>query len=98
MVERFRRPDVAFMLIESEYADDKFSSAPSSMTLNTVAPGWTTPDWHLSFRHTLPPDSSLYQKQATTSIAFIDGHVTYFDASPGVGEPVHWTLKASNAD
>jgi prepilin-type N-terminal cleavage/methylation domain-containing protein len=93
-LDRFKRTSVAFLLIESEYANDVFSGPPSTMTLNgtSVIPGWTPPDKVPSFRHTLPPNPGDYQAQASSCFAYVDGHVTYQNAVKELLDPAHWSI------
>ena len=96
-LERFRRPDFMFLLIESEYADSTFmwqSGAPAVPVLNSdpTVPPYAGVGGGLAFRHVLPPLRSLYQFQATACYAYVDGHVQIVYPSMGPNDPQHMAL------
>jgi prepilin-type N-terminal cleavage/methylation domain-containing protein len=95
LLETFKRPGIAFLFVETEYSDDKFSG-PQTTTLNVGTPAWANASKGLAFRHVLPPDPGLYQAQATACFAYVDGHVNIQNAVPEVGDPSHWNLVANN--
>lgn len=101
-IERFKRPGYAYMLIETDYGNDTFHNVIDPEPLNAATgavPAYATAsgDGGLAFRHTLPPDTSLYQRQATGIFVYIDGHVTYQGAVRSeIVDPAHWQLKANN--
>lgn len=88
MLDKFRRPDYTYLIIESEHANSTIGSAwpysPAHATMNgdrdRTLPPWGAgiggPGDFYGFRHTLPLDYGLYQEQATACFAFIDGHVS----------------------
>jgi len=88
VLDKFRRPDYTYLIIESEHANSTIGSAwpysPAHATMNgdrdRTLPPWGAgiggPGDFYGFRHTLPLDYGLYQEQATACFAFIDGHVS----------------------
>jgi prepilin-type N-terminal cleavage/methylation domain-containing protein/prepilin-type processing-associated H-X9-DG protein len=88
IMERFPRTNYEFMVTEMEagweygsaawpYADMKLG-VWSSSTWTPVIPPWCDSGpsaAQFAFRHTLPPDLSLYQEQASANFLYIDGHV-----------------------
>jgi prepilin-type N-terminal cleavage/methylation domain-containing protein len=88
LVEKFPRPYYTYLIWESEYngldAGNAWPFTPTSVTINagmnsTIAPwcaqaGGGVAEF-FAFRHTLPPDLGMYQKQATMCVLFVDGHV-----------------------
>jgi prepilin-type N-terminal cleavage/methylation domain-containing protein len=100
-IDRFKRPGFAFMLIETEYGNDTFHNVidPNPLYADNQVPGYATVsgDGGLAFRHTLPPDKSLYQSQATGVFVYMDGHVTVQNAARSeIIDPGHWQIRANN--
>jgi prepilin-type N-terminal cleavage/methylation domain-containing protein len=100
-IDRFKRPGVAFMLIETEYGNDTFHNVidPEPLYGASQVPGYATAsgDGGLAFRHTLPPDTSLYQSQATGIFVYMDGHVSVQNAIRSeIIDPAHWQIRANN--
>jgi prepilin-type N-terminal cleavage/methylation domain-containing protein len=86
LIEKFPNATYQFMVVESEYASDDFWAlwgpsagyeSPIKLGANPPWAGGPQGESGYAFRHVLPPDVSMYQKQATGCFDFIDGHVSY---------------------
>ena len=97
-VDKFKNPNMMYMLIESDGGNDYFTGTPTAMKLNgtAAAPPWSANDNDHSFRHTLPPDVSDYQKSATIVIGSVDGRVFFSNAVSEMLNPMHWSLRANS--
>jgi len=87
-VDKFARPSYTYLIFESEYngldVGNAWPFTPSTVTLNAgtnptyapwVAQAGQSVQEYFAFRHTLPIDLGLYQRQATMCSLFVDGHV-----------------------
>jgi hypothetical protein len=87
-IEKFPRPNYTYLIWESEYngltAGNAWPYTPTSVTVNAgtypIYAPWCAQAGKgvyefFAFRHTLPPDYGMYQKQATMCSLFVDGHV-----------------------
>jgi hypothetical protein len=87
----FARPDYTYLMIESEHANGTFGGGwPYSNTVVNAGKDLSLPPWGAGiggpgdgygFRHTLPTDLDMYQRQATACFAFIDGHIEIMNAN-----------------
>jgi type II secretory pathway pseudopilin PulG len=110
LLENFKRPTYAFMLIESEHANDTIGWLGTDPTrvnpminagtnpgvtgsLPPWAAGTTSPDDFYGFRHVLPPDTLLYQAQATACAAYMDGHVAIVTPNMDLNLVEHYQIK-----
>jgi prepilin-type N-terminal cleavage/methylation domain-containing protein/prepilin-type processing-associated H-X9-DG protein len=87
-IELFPRPTYEFLVVETEAGWEYWHArTDAQIKLGVATPPWmdTVPPVGagdmLAFRHTLPPDITLYQQQATANFLFIDGHVEYMNAT-----------------
>jgi prepilin-type N-terminal cleavage/methylation domain-containing protein len=95
LIEKFRDPSYKFMVVESEHANDEFGAVwPYSPIVLGSCPPWAGPDDAYAFRHTLPPDVTLYQKQATAIFSYIDGHVNYLGPNDEINKAERFSFEA----
>jgi prepilin-type N-terminal cleavage/methylation domain-containing protein len=95
LIENFPRATYQFLLIESEHANDEIGPAggPTASVTLGANPCWAGPGDAFAFRHVLPRDVSLYQKEATACFAYIDGHVNYMTPGNDIDTGARFSFK-----
>jgi prepilin-type N-terminal cleavage/methylation domain-containing protein len=98
MLEKFKRPDYAFLQTETEYGDAYFnwtgSSANPKIPGDAGAPPWSAGNGYMAFRHTRPSDVALYQAQATACFSYVDGHVAIVNPNMDLNVRDHYSFIA----
>jgi hypothetical protein len=92
-VETFASPSLKYLSWDAEAGNDYANSqGTNTITLRSDVnrPPWSGPGGSWAFRHNLPTDVALYQKQARGMALYVDGHAQKMNPNDAVYQSSHF--------